>query len=129
MASYRNLDTYKDAKQLVKDVYALLMMFPREEQYALCDQLRRAVISVPSNIAEGMGRTSVKDQAHFLEISFGSLQEVQCQLEIASELGYISIDQFKEIDTNIEKLSRKLSGLRAKRVSSPLTLHPSPITQ
>jgi len=101
MASYRNLDTYKDAKQLVKDVYALLMMFPREEQYALCDQLRRAVISVLSNIAEGMGRTSVKDQAHFLEISFGSLQEVQCQLEIASELGYISIDQFKEIDTNI----------------------------
>ena len=69
--SYKNLEAYKEAKTLVKQIYALLKKFPKEEQYALCDQLRRAVISVPSNIAEGSGRTSAKDQAHFFEMAFG----------------------------------------------------------
>ena len=64
--SYKNLEAYKESKQLVMSIYATLKEFPKEEQYALCDQLRRAVISVPSNIAEGSGRTSSKDQAHFV---------------------------------------------------------------
>lgn len=58
-------------------VYGLLKQFPKEEQYALCDQLRRAVISVPSNIAEGSGRASAKDQAHFIEMAYGSQMEVE----------------------------------------------------
>lgn len=65
--SFKNLDAYKEAKNLVKVVYGLIEKFPKVETYALCDQLRRAVISIPSNIAEGSGRTSAKDQAHFLK--------------------------------------------------------------
>ena len=71
---YKQLDVYIESKRLVKMVYELLRKFPKEEQYALCDQLRRAVISVPSNIAEGLGRYSVKEQVHFLEIAYGSLR-------------------------------------------------------
>jgi four helix bundle protein len=81
----------------VKQVYALLKKFPKEEQYALCDQLRRAVISVPSNMAEGGGRTSAKDQAHFLEMAFGSLMEVDCQMDIAHDLGYVSSKELEEM--------------------------------
>ena len=65
--SYKNLEAYKESKKLVMSIYGTLKEFPKEEQYALCDQLRRFVISVPSNIAEGSGRTSSKDQAHFLK--------------------------------------------------------------
>lgn len=116
---------YIMAKTLVKDVYSLISNFPVEERYALCDQLRRAVISIPSNIAEGMGRTSPKDQAHFLEIAYGSLLEVQCQLEISLELGYISKEDFDNVDTSIWRVGQMLSGLRSRRLSSanhsPLT--------
>lgn len=88
--SYKKLDVYAKSRQLVVTVYSLLKHFPAEEKYALCDQLRRAVISVPSNIAEGSGRTSAKDQAHFFEMAFGSLMEVSCQMDIACELGYMN---------------------------------------
>ena len=80
--SYRNLIAYKTARSLVVDVYGLLKNFPNEERYALCEQLRRAVVSIPSNIAEGMGRSSVKEQVHFIEIAFASLNETMCQIEI-----------------------------------------------
>lgn len=76
MNSFRKLDAYIYAKDLVKQVYALIKKFPKEEQYALCDQLCRAVISIPSNIAEGSGRTTAKDQAYFYTIAYGSLMEV-----------------------------------------------------
>jgi len=113
---YRKLEVYQKSKQLVKAVYEQIKKFPREEQYALCDQLRRAVISVPSNIAEGMGRTSDKDQAHFLEIAYGSLMETQCQLEIACELGYFEPEKFEQIDSDIESIAIMLSKLRALRM-------------
>ena len=93
---YTQLDVYKESKALVMAVYALLKRFPKEEQYALCDQLRRAVISIPSNIAEGYGRRSSKEQVHFLEIAYGSLCEVCCQMDIACDLGYISKMIWKE---------------------------------
>jgi len=114
--SYRQLDVYIEAKKLVMLVYGTLKSFPKEEQFALCDQLRRAVLSVPSNIAEGMGRRSAKDQAHFLEIAYGSLLEVQCQLEISRDLGYINNEFFESIDKKIDRLGRLLSGLRSKRI-------------
>ena len=69
MNSFRNLIVYKNAKIIVSQVYALLQKFPKEEQFALCDQLRRAAISIPSNIAEGSGRSTGKDQAHFYSVA------------------------------------------------------------
>ena len=114
--SYKNLDVYKESKALVKMVYGYLRKFPKEEQYALCDQLRRAVISVPSNLAEGSGRVSAKDQAHFLEMAFASLQEVECQMDLANDLEYITKEEFDSINTQISRVAAMLSGLRRKRL-------------
>ena len=120
--SYKNLEAYKESKKLVKQVYALLKKFPKEETYALCDQQRRAVISVPSNIAEGSGRTSAKDQAHFLEMAFGSLMEVDCQMDIAHDLGYVSLDEHEEVTMQISKVAALLSGMRNKCLGRSLTI-------
>ena len=90
---YRKLIAYQKAKEIVKRTYKLLKKFPVEERYAMCDQLRRAVLSITSNIAEGVNRFSVKDKAHFIEIAYGSLMEVSSQIEIAEELEYISINE------------------------------------
>lgn len=115
--SYKNLEAYKESKTLVKQVYTLLKQFPREEQYALCDQLRRAVISVPSNIAEGSGRTSAKDQAHFFEMAFGSLMEVDCQIDIAHDLSYVSSEEHEDVSKQISQVAALLSGMRRKILS------------
>ena len=112
--SYKDLDAYKESKALVILVYALLKKFPREEQYALCDQLRRAVISIPSNIAEGRGRTSAKEQAHFFEIAFGSLMEVDCQIDVACDLGFVSPKDVEQVVKQVRAIASLLSGLRNK---------------
>ncbi len=110
--SFFDLQAYKEAKLLVKDVYLLLEKFPNYEVYALGDQLRRAVVSVPSNIAEGSGRGSVKEKIHFLEIAYGSLTETLCQLDIAHDLGYITNIEFNNIQEKIDVIGKLLSGLR-----------------
>lgn len=118
---YKNLDAYKESKALVILVYMLLKKFPREEQYALCDQLRRAVISIPSNIAEGSGRTSAKDQAHFFEMAFGSLMEVNCQIDIAHDLGYITNEDIENVEKHVRPIAALLSGLRRKILGESLS--------
>ena len=122
--SYKDLDAYKEAKLLVRKVYELLKQFPKEEQYALCDQLRRAVISIPSNLAEGTGRYSTKEQLHFIEIAYGSLLEVECQLDIAHDIKYVSDEQLLEVNAQICKVAALLSGLRNKRVNAHSSTHP-----
>ena len=102
---------YQKAKEVVKKTYKLLKKFPPEERYAMCDQLRRASISVTSNIAEGVNRFSVKDKAHFIEIAYGSLMEVSSQFEVAEELGYITTVDRQNMDVLIEEDARLLSGL------------------
>ena len=97
--------------KIVKRTYKLLKKFPVEERYAMCDQLRRAVLSITSNIAEGVNRFSVKDKAHFIEIAYGSLMEVSSQIEIAEELEYISTEDRMSMDILIEEDARLLSGL------------------
>ena len=109
---FENLAAYQRALDLVDKVYDLMKGFPSEERFALCDQLRRAVVSVPSNIAEGLGRMSGKEQVRFIEISYGSLMEVYCQLTIAKRCSYITEDQFRDISESIEAIARPLSGLR-----------------
>jgi four helix bundle protein len=108
---YRKLIAYQKAKEVVKKTYKLLKKFPAEERYAMCDQLRRASVSVTSNIAEGVNRFSVKDKSHFIEIAYGSLMEVSSQFEIAEDLGYITTDDRMSMDLLIEEDARLLSGL------------------
>ena len=110
--AYRNLIAYQKGKEVVMQTYRLLKKFPREEQYALCDQLRRASTSITSNIAEGMTRHSSKDRSHFLEISYGSLMEVSSQFEIAEELGYINNADRQNMDALIDEVARLISGLQ-----------------
>lgn len=110
--SFTKLAAYQRAMDLVEKVYGLLKGFPKEEQYALCDQLRRAVVSVPSNMAEGLSRYSEKEKVHFIEISYGSLMETYCQLDIAKRLKYITEEEFQGMSKDIESIARPLSGLR-----------------
>jgi four helix bundle protein len=108
---YRKLIAYQKAKEVVKKTYKLIKKFPVEERYAMCDQLRRASLSITSNIAEGVNRFSIKDKSHFIEMAYGSLMEVSSQFEIAEELGYITPDDRLSIDQLIEEDARLLSGL------------------
>ena len=109
---YRKLIAYQKAKEVVKRTYKLLKKFPVEERYAMCDQLRRASVSITSNIAEGVNRYSVKDKSHFIEVAFGSLMEVSSQFEIAEELGYITTEDRMSMDELIKEDARLLSGLQ-----------------
>ena len=85
--------------------------FPMKEKYGLTDQLRRAVISIPSNIAEGLGRSTHKDKGHFMQIAYGSLMEVLAQVDIACDVGYISMEQFLKIEELIVEESKLLYGM------------------
>lgn len=109
--SFEKLNVWQEAKKLVVDVYNLLDAFPKFEKYALCDQIRRAVVSVPSNIAEGSGRRSLKEQIHFLEIAYGSLMETYNQLLIAIDLTYISEESVENIKSRIDSVAKMINGL------------------
>ena len=87
---YQELEVWKNSIELVKTIYQITEKFPQKEQFGLISQIRRAVISIPSNIAEGSARYSNKDTARFADIAIGSLAEVETQLIIAKELNYIS---------------------------------------
>ena len=108
--NYNKLVAYQRAKEMVKEVYGLLKKFPREEQYALCDQLRRASTSVTSNIAEGK---RYPDKIHFLEIAYGSLMEVHSQMDVACDLGYILNEELSHLEGTIVSVIKPLSGLRS----------------
>lgn len=110
--SFEKLKVWQEARGLVVKVYKLLDQFPNFEKYALCDQLRRAIVSVPSNIAEGSGRTSLKEQIHFIEIAYGSLMESYNQLIIAVDLNYINDDSLDILRPDIDNVARMLNGLR-----------------
>lgn len=109
--SFEKLNVWQEAKKLVVDVYHLLDVFPKFEKYALCDQIRRAVVSVPSNIAEGSGRKSLKEQIRFLEISYGSLMETFNQLLIAIDLTYITEESVEAIKPRIDAVAKMINGL------------------
>ena len=109
---YRKLKVYHLSKQMVADVYSLSKQFPPQENFGIISQLQRAAVSVPSNIAEGMGRLSDKERLHFIDIAIGSLHEVMCQLEIAELIGYITQDQLSDMEKSIRQILMMLIGLR-----------------
>jgi four helix bundle protein len=115
--SYKNLDVYTRSKELVKQVYKVVNNFPLEERFALSSQIRRAIISVPSNIAEGLSRSAIKEQCHFLDIAYGSLMEADCQLEIACDLSFHTKEEYSNINITINDVARMLIGLKKHRTS------------
>lgn len=115
--SFEKLGVWQDAKGLTLLVYKATKDFPDEEKYALVSQLRRAVISVSSNIAEGSSRMSPKDQARFYHIAFSSLMEVLSQIIISVELGYIHEEESFRLE--ISKIANKLNAL-SKAANKPI---------
>ena len=111
--SYRKLNVYQLSKSLVTDVYKIVETFPKTETYALCDQMRRAVISIPSNIAEGTSKASPKEQFHFIEIAYGSLMEIMCQTEIAFDQHYITQDDLSLIEEKVVSIYKMLSSMQS----------------
>ena len=111
--AFENMKAWQEARKLVLEVYRLLDEFPKFETYALCDQIRRSVVSVSSNLAEGSGRISLKEQLHFYEISYGSLMETYNQLILAADLKYIGDDNLEELRPQIDTVARMLNGLRS----------------
>lgn len=104
---FQKLDIYQLAKEIAKDCYSITKKFPSEEKFALVPQVYRAAISVPSNIAEGVSRKGKKDQIHFLNISYASLMELVCQIEISQEIGYLD-------DTELALFKQKANNLAVK---------------
>ncbi|MBG6060984.1 four helix bundle protein [Flavobacterium sp. CG_9.1] len=109
--SYKDLLIWQKGIKIVCLVYQLVKSFPKEELYALTSQLKRASVSIPSNIAEGYGRNTEKSFSHFLDISRGSLYEIETQLLIANELGFITNQTlYKEIIGQIEEESKMINS-------------------
>lgn len=111
MQDYRSLKVWEKAHQLVLNVYKATASFPREELFGLVSQLRRAAVSIPTNIAEGSGRGSKADFSRFLQISFGSASELEYEFMLSKDLGYISENSFQEIVPLIEEVKKMLGGL------------------
>ncbi|HEY9151238.1 MAG TPA: four helix bundle protein, partial [Anaerolineales bacterium] len=109
--NYRDLIVWQNAIKLAKEIYKLTEKFPKHETYALADQIRRAVVSVPSNIAEGQARKAPADFRRFLHIALGSLAEVDTQLVLAQEFNYLSKEDVDSIDGQIQDLRKKLYAL------------------
>ena len=112
--NYRDLVVWKRSIELVKETYKLMRFLPKEEIYALSNQIRRAVVSIPSNIAEGNGRASSKDYARFLSMARGSKYELETQLLICVELCYLTQEQITHAMNLSEEIGRMLNVLIAK---------------
>jgi four helix bundle protein len=110
MANCKNLDAWKFSMQLVKEIYLLTKKCPKEELYGLTSQSKRAAVSVPSNIAEGLGRQYKKDTLQFLHISRGSLYELETLLNIAVMVEIITEQDFNSIIPSLEKALQVLNG-------------------
>lgn len=114
--AFENLTVWKESLKLSISIYKITKQFPKEELYGLTSQIRRAVISISSNIAEGSSKSSLKDQTRFSEISYGSLMEVLNQIILSYNLQYIDYKNYEEIRTQIEYIARLLSGYRKSQI-------------
>ncbi|MBL7804156.1 MAG: four helix bundle protein [Saprospiraceae bacterium] len=109
---FEKLDVWHKGRHLVKEVYLITKDFPSEEKFGMAQQLRRASISIPTNLAEGTSRKSGKDQARFTEIAYGSLMEVLSLLITALDLGFLTENQIDSLRPPIEEIGNKLNALR-----------------
>ncbi len=112
--SYRDLLIWQKSIFLVTEIYKITGAFPKEELYGLTSQIRRASVSIPSNIAEGFGRNSTGDYKRFLQISLGSLYELQTQVEICSRLNYLSNEHYTDVQQKAFELEKMINSMISK---------------
>jgi four helix bundle protein len=115
--SFETLDVWKEARLLVRKIYQLTNQFPPEEKFGLVSQMRRAVLSISTNTAEGSSRESLKDQARFSEIAYGSLMELLNESIASFDLSYITEEVLIDIRIDIDSISSKLTGLRKSQIT------------
>ncbi len=111
MGDYKKLSVWHKAHQLTLEVYRATANFPKDEQFGLSSQLKRAVASIPANIAEGSGRGSDAELARFLRIAMGSAYEVEYHILLAHDLNFLTPDQYQQLDDSIGEVIRMLAGL------------------
>lgn len=114
MHKVEDIQFYQKSKELVKQVYILTQELPQEEKYGLYTQMRRCAVSIPSNIAEGAGRNSSKEFAHFLSIAMGSCYELVTQLELCNELDFISKDKIFSVIETIQEIKKMMYSFTQK---------------
>ncbi len=111
LKNYKDLKVWQKSYQLCLDIYQITKTFPKEEQYSLTSQIRRAAVSVPSNIAEGYGRKTTPEYIRFLYIAYGSNCELETQLLLSGDLGYIKVEELKKLQKDIGEIERMLKAL------------------
>ena len=118
MRNFRELDIWQESMQVVVETYQLVKLFPKEEEYGMKIQVKRAVTSIPSNIAEGCSRSSQKEFKHYLEISVGSSFEVETNIILAEKLGMISNEELTSFLPKLNILQKQINSLISKIKSS-----------
>ncbi|QNL20607.1 four helix bundle protein [Hyphobacterium sp. CCMP332] len=116
--SFEKLNVWQKSRELSIDIYRISSFFPDSEKFSLVNQMRRASISISSNIAEGSSRSTSKDQSHFYNIAHSSLMELLSQLILGLDLNYLSISEYNSIRNEIDIISKLLSGLRKSRIGA-----------
>ncbi len=111
MKTHKDLDVWRKSIDMVTEIYGLTKSFPKEEIYGITNQIRRSAISIPSNIAEGAGRNHKKEFKQFLHISLGSLTELQTQLIISRNIGYLNDEVYKNLNNKLDDIGMMISGL------------------
>jgi len=117
MRDFRKLKVWEKGHKLALDIYGVTKGFPREERYGLTDQIRRAASSVPTNIAEGCGRGGDGELSRFLTIAAGSASEVEYQLLLSSDLGYLKRDEYRKLEKDVNEIKKMLGALIRKTKS------------
>jgi four helix bundle protein len=115
--SFEKLQVWQKSISLVKSIYLMTQKFPKEELFGLSSQIRRAAVSIPTNLAEGVARKSSKDQAHFSNIAYSSLTELLNLLIIAHELNMLPTESYESLRNQIEEISRMINALKTKQSS------------
>jgi four helix bundle protein len=112
MNKFKELKVWQKAIQLVIKIYSHTSNFPKEEMYGIVSQIRRSAVSIPSNIAEGAGRGGKKEFSHFLDIAKGSSFELETQLIISTELGFLNKNNFEDISSELDEIQKMITGLQ-----------------
>jgi four helix bundle protein len=112
--AHKNLDVWKRSIELAKLIYRITSQFPSSEQFGLVSQMRRATVSVPTNLAEGAARSGKKEFLQFISIAQGSLSELDTQVELATELGFLDQKSYDDIQSELSVISKQLYGLARK---------------